>query len=193
MYTWLSNIKKKYKNEKITKSDLKKLLFVIPISCLVTVIFYGVSELYTYNKQNQIKKNQCSTICTITEVKENRGKYVLLNFPINNKIISSRKHAPYDAFVGANYIINYQCNDPTNFIVLDNSIFFDNIGRLDTCVTYPKELEITEYFYRYSFIDKNGQVISRKQELNNSLTNKINNKSIKVLYLKEDSNKAILF
>ena len=193
MDTWYSNLFKKYQNQKITKSDLKKFLFVIPIAFIVTLMFYGLTELYSYNKQNQIKKNKCTTICTITEVRENRGKYVLFDYTINNKDISSRKPAPYDAFVGANYIINYQCDDPTNIILIDNSIFFDNINALDTCIAYPKELKITKYFYQYSFINKNGQLISRKQELNNSLTNKIINKSIKVLYLKEDSDKAILY
>jgi hypothetical protein len=193
MNNWYANLKKKYQNQRITKSDLKKLLFAIPIACVVTFLFYGISQLYIDSKLKQIKKNKCSTILTVTDVRDNRGSYILFNYTINDETFSSRKPAPFGAFIDANYILNYQCNDPTNISIVENSIFFDKIKSIDTSIAIPKEIEITKYFYSYCFINKNGQLISKKQELNTILTNKIKNKSIRVVYLKEDNNKAILF
>ena len=193
MTNWYKDIRKKYQRQKITPSDFNKLLVIIPIVCIVTVSFYLISELYLKSKQKQINKNKCSTTCKITDVRINRGTYILFDYQINGKYYSDRKPAPYGAFVDANYILNYQCDDPTNIDIIENSVFFNNNNLSDTLITIPKEITISKYFYSFSFVDKNGIKITRTQEINNKLTNKIKDKSILVTYLQADHNKAILF
>ena len=193
MKNWYKDLRKKYQGQKITASDFKKLLFILPIACIVTVSFYLVSELYLKSKQKQIDKNKCSTTCEITDVRINRGTYILFDYQINGKVYSDRKPAPYGAFVDANYILNYQCNDPTNIDIIENSVFFNNNNLSDTLITRPKEVTVSEFCYSFSFADKDGIIITRTQEINNELGNKIKDKTIRVTYLKADHNKAILF
>ena len=192
MTNWYNNFRKKYQGQKITSSDLKKLFFIIPIAIIVTISFYLVAQSYLKTKKDQIYKNRCSTICQITDVRENRGAYVLFDYQINGITYSDRKPAPYGAFKGADYVLLYQCNDPKNIEINVDSVFFNENDLKDTLVTTPNKINILENFYSFCFIDNNGTEINGTQEINNSLNNKIKNNSIKVAYLKLDHNKAIL-
>lgn len=192
MTNWYKNFRKKYQGQKITSSDLKKLFFIIPIAIVVTVSFYFIAQFYLKTKKSQINKNKCSTTCQITDVRENRGAYVLFNYQINGVTYSDRKPSPYGAFKGANYELLYQCDDPKNIEINLNSIFFNENDLKDTLVTTPNKINILENFYSFSFIDNEGSEINGTQEINNSLNNKIKNNFIKVAYLKSDHYKAIL-
>jgi hypothetical protein len=192
MTNWYKNFIKKYQGQKITSSDLKKLFFIIPIAIVVTASFYFIAQFYLKTKKNQINKNKCSTTCQITDVRENRGTYVLFDYQINGITYSDRKPSPYGAFKGANYVLLYQCNDPRNIEINVNSVFFNENDLKDTLVTTLNKINVLENFYSFSFIDNDGVEINGTQEINNSLNNKIKDNSIKVAYLKSDHNKAIL-
>jgi hypothetical protein len=183
----------KNKKRKIA-TNIAQILFAIAAACFGTFLLYAIGSAFQTSNRLKIESNQCSTRCTIIDVKPSKGSwYVLFDYVVNGETLSDRKAAPYGAFPHATYILNYECNDPSNTYLLDSTVFFNPSDLHDTLSTRPLKVSITEYFIQFSFVDQENDTISHGQELRNSLIKKIRTGECRVLYLKSDPTKAILW
>jgi hypothetical protein len=183
---------KKYKNSKITKSDLKKGIYALVIGCIVMFVFYLGYILIDINKKNKINKNKCETICEITDVRENRGTYVLYQYSINGILYKDRSVAPFGATIGDHYILNYQCDEISNNIIKSDEIIFTDSELKDTTSTMLLSINLKDGFFEFNFKDESNNVINKIQENNDFVLQKLINKRVRVLYLKSNPTKAIL-
>ena len=182
----------KYKGQKMTWRDAKIGIVSIIVGGSIALVWFLISTVIDSNKSSKIAMNHCQTVCEVTDVRINRGTYILFDHFVDEKRFNGRCPSPFGACVGDHYLLYYQCDNPDNFDVKSDSIIFLKEEINDTISARVLTIEKKEGFLDFRFLDKDGNVISKTQETTPFLINRINTKVAKVIYLKNNPSKAIL-
>ncbi len=192
----IKNTTEHTKSQKRSKKDvlnnIKNVFLTVMTIIAIAYVFLKLVNSFEKNQIQNIEINKCQTNCRIMEVRINRGTYVKYQYIVNNVIYKSRCPSPFGAKVGDCFLLNYQCNNPVNNILLSNEIVFSPKELADTVSTRILSIELKEHFCNFSFLDSNFDTVLKTQELNDVLKNKVRNNKARVLYLRNNSIRAIL-